>query len=118
MYTKTDEFPENFRKGGGVISDLKNFIAIFFALGKAFLVINFRKKLRKGGGRHFRSEKLHCKFSAGATGLRKKSQYCFPKKGRGGSGAVRKFSGNSSVFVCTGFPNLGTWIISDTGRKR
>ena len=27
MYTKTDEFPENFRKGGGVISDLKNFIA-------------------------------------------------------------------------------------------
>ena len=28
----------------------------------------------------------------------------FPKKGRGGSGAVRKFSGNSSVFVCTGFP--------------
>ena len=71
-----------FPKGGGVISDPKNFIAIFFALEKAILVMNFRKKLRKGGG-HFRSEKFHCKFSAGATGLRKKSQYFFPKKGRG-----------------------------------
>ena len=53
MHTKTDEFPENFRKGGGgegVISDPKNFIAIFFALEKAILVMNFRKKLRKGGG--------------------------------------------------------------------
>ena len=28
---KMDEFPENFRRGGGVISDPKNFIAIFFA---------------------------------------------------------------------------------------
>ena len=68
MHTKTDEFPENFRKGGGVISDPKNFIAIFFALEKAILVMNFRKKLRKGGG-HFQSEKFHCKFGAGATGL-------------------------------------------------
>ena len=47
----SNEFPENFRKGGGgVISDPKNFIAIFFALEKAILVMNFRKKLRKGGG--------------------------------------------------------------------
>ena len=42
----------NFRKiserGGGVISDPKNFIAIFFALEKAILVMNFRKKLQKG----------------------------------------------------------------------
>ena len=55
VYTKTDEFPENFRKGGegGVISDPKNFIAIFFALEKAFLVMNFRKKLRKGWGGSF-----------------------------------------------------------------
>ena len=69
--TKTDEFPENFRKGGeGVISDPKNFIAIFFAL-----------------------EFANCKFSAGATGLRKKSQYFFPKKGgvRGRSEIFRKF---------------------------
>ena len=70
-----DEFPENFRKGGeGVISDLKNFIAIFFALETVILVMNFRKNFKKGGGGHFRSEKFHCKFSAGATGLRKKSQ--------------------------------------------
>ena len=39
-----------FPKGGGVISDPKNFIAICFALEKAILVMNFRKKLRKGGG--------------------------------------------------------------------
>ena len=90
-----DEFSENFRRGGGVISDLKNFIAIFFALEKAILVMNFRKKLRK--------------FSAGATGLRKKSQYFFSEKGAGGgrSGAVRKCSGNSSVLVYTGFPYQG-----------
>ena len=68
----------------------KNFIAIFFALEKAILVMNFRKKLRKGGG-HFRSEKFHCKFSAGATGLWKKSQYFFPKKGRGGWGGQGPF---------------------------
>ena len=78
----------NFRKiserGGGAISDPKNFVAIFFALEKAILVMNFRKMLRKGGGDHFRSEKFHCKFSASATGLRKKLQYFFPKKGRGG----------------------------------
>ena len=46
--------PMNFRKiserGGGVISDPKNFVAIFFALERAFLVMNFRKNLRKGGG--------------------------------------------------------------------
>ena len=33
-----------FPKGGGVISDLKNFIAIFFALEMVILVMNFRKK--------------------------------------------------------------------------
>ena len=33
--------------------------------------MNFRKNLKRGGGGHFRSEKFHCKFSAGATGLRK-----------------------------------------------
>ena len=47
--TKTDEFPENFRKLGGVISDPKNYIAIFFALEKAILVMNFREKPQKGG---------------------------------------------------------------------
>ena len=43
----------NFRKiskGGGFIFVPKNFIAIFFALETAILVINFRKKTLKGGG--------------------------------------------------------------------
>ena len=80
----------NFRKiserEGGVISDPKNFIAIFFALESVILVMNFRKKkLRKEGG-HFRSEKFHFKFSAGATGLRKKIAIYFPKRGGGGGG--------------------------------
>ena len=73
--------------------------------------MNFRKKLRKGGGGHFRSEKFHCKFSAGATGLRKKLQYFFPKKGRGGSKAVWKFSENLAE---TGFP----YILDRNGRKQ
>ena len=51
----------------------------------------FPEKFPKGKGGHFwskkkkfRSEKFHCKFSAGATSLRKKSQYNFPKKGQRG----------------------------------
>ena len=43
----------NFHKisqGGGVISDLKKFIAICFALETAILVMNFRKKRQKGVG--------------------------------------------------------------------
>ena len=70
--------------------------------------MNFREKFRKGGGGgggHFRSEKFFWKFSASATDLRKKLQHFFPKKGRGGgSEAVRKFSGNSSILVYRGFP--------------
>ena len=56
----------------------------------------FPEKTSKRGGGHFRSENFHCKFSAGATRLRKKSQYFFRKRvGVGkGSKAVRKFSGN------------------------
>ena len=46
----SNEFPENFRKGGGVISDPKNFIAIFFALETVIFVMNFRKNFKKGGG--------------------------------------------------------------------
>ena len=91
----------------------------FFCFRKGNFGMNFRKKLRKGGGGHFRSEKFHCKFSAGATGLRKKSQYFFPKKGRrGGAEAVGKLSGNSSVLVETGFPqwkqvifHLNVWMV-------
>ena len=75
----------------------------FFCFRKGNFGHEFPEKASKRGG-HFRSEKFHCKFSAGATGLRKKLQYFFPKKGRGGSGAVRKFSRNSSVLVDTGFP--------------
>ena len=73
-------FRKNVKKGGGGISDLKNFIAILFALETAILVMNFRKNLKKGGG-HFRSEKFHCKFGARASGLRKKSQCIFRKRG-------------------------------------
>ena len=47
----------NFRKisegGGGVISDLKNFIGIFFALETVILVMNFRKNFEKGRGVSF-----------------------------------------------------------------
>ena len=93
----------NFRKiserGGGHFRS-KKFHCNFFALETVILVMNFRKNFKKGGG-HFRSEKFHCKFSAGATSL---------------SGAVRKFSGNSSVFVCTGFPKPS--LPAELGQRR
>ena len=37
-------------QGGEVISDLKNFISIFFAFETAFFVMNFQKNFKKGGG--------------------------------------------------------------------
>ena len=92
---ETNEFPENFRKGGGHFRS-KKFHCNFFAFETAFFVMNFQKNLKKGGG-HFRSEKFHCKFSAGATGLRKKLQYFFPKKGRGGGGSKAGVKG-SEIF--------------------
>ena len=48
VHTKMNEYLENFRRGG-VISDLKNFIAIFVALAMVILVMNFRKNFKKGG---------------------------------------------------------------------
>ena len=87
-------FLENFgRAGGGVISDLKHFIANFFGSETAVLVVNFRKNLERGGG-GFRSEKFHCKFVAHATDLSKLSEKIaiyFLKKGRG-------FKGRSKIF--------------------
>ena len=49
--------PMNFQKiserGGGVISDPKNFVVFFFALKTPILVMIFRKKRQKGGRGHF-----------------------------------------------------------------
>ena len=73
------EFPEKASKRGGVISDLKNFIANLVRFGPVW---------------------------------RKKIATFFSEKGAGGGGAkaVWKFSGNSSVFVDTGFPKIGKLI--------
>ena len=67
--------------------------------------MNFRKKLRKGGVisnlKNFIANLVLVQPVCG------KNRNIFSEKGaggEGGSGAVRKFSGNSSVFVCTGFP--------------
>ena len=78
-----DEFLENFRRGGGVISDPKKFVAKFLAFESPFWgVISVPKN-----------------FVA-------KNRYIFPKKGPGGGGqkAVWNFSENSSIMVGTGFP--------------
>ena len=53
-------------------------------------------------------KKFCCKFGAVWSGLRKKSQYIFRKRGGGGSKAVRKFSENTSVLPSGGFPNTIT----------
>ena len=69
--TKFDEFSENFRKGGGAISDPKTMLR-FFGIGKALW----------------------------APISRTKAQHFFPKIGLGGgSEAVWKFSENSSNMV-------------------
>ena len=66
----------NFRKtsevGGGVISDLKNYVANFSIKNGNFLG-------EKGGG-HANPNEFRCKFS----GLPKKAQHFFPKIGWGG----------------------------------
>ena len=57
--------------------------------------MNFwRTKTFKKRGGPFQSEKFHCKFGAGATGLRKKLQYIFQKNGQGGKGV----KGCSEIF--------------------
>ena len=67
----------------------------------------FRKNVKKGGG-HFRSEKFHCKFGAGATGLSWISEKCniFSEKRQGwGSTAVFK---NAFLLEKRGFPMLSS----------
>ena len=64
-----DEFSENFRKGGGVTSDPKNFVVLF-------------SLKEKGGSLH--PEKFRCK----------KHNIVFPKIGWGGEG----FRGRLEVF--------------------
>ena len=58
----------------------------------------FRKNFQKGEG----VISDHCKFGAVWSGLRKKSQYIFRK--RGGKGTFGNFSENSSVLESGGFP--------------
>ena len=60
--------------GGGVISDLKNYVANFSIKNGNFLG-------EKGGGGHANPNEFRCKFS----GLRKKAQHSFPKIGGGHS---------------------------------
>ena len=65
--------------GGGVISDLKNYVANFSIKNEHFGAVktmNFRKK----GGGHAIPNEFRCKF----LGLPKKAQHCFPKIGWGG----------------------------------
>ena len=82
--------------GGGVISDLKNYVANFSIKKEHFGAVktmNFRKK---GGGGHANPNEFRCKF----LDLPKKAQHCFPKIGwGGGSEAVWKFSENSVNLV-------------------
>ena len=88
-----------------VISDPKNFVAIFFALEKAILVINFREKLRKGGGVISDLKNFVANLVLAQPVCGKNRNIFFRKRGGGGgSEAVRKFSGNSSIFEKTGFP--------------
>ena len=82
--TIIDDFFGKVPKGGGVISDPKNFVAKFLALETPIW------------GGHFRSKKFR----------RKKSQNFPPQKkgGRGGQRTVWNFSKNSLIMVQTGVP--------------
>ena len=97
-----DEFSKNLRRGVGVISDPKNFVAVFAVIlrGKT---MNFWEK----GGGSLQSKKF----------VAKKRNIVFRNEGgRGGSEAVWKFSKNSSkieqgsVFQKTSC--LNPWIVS------
>ena len=85
----SNEFPENFRKGGGAFSDLKNFIAIFLHLKQLFLSWISRKTSKKGGG-SFPIWKISLQiwcwcYQNFSHEFLQISQYPFPKKGGGGS---------------------------------
>ena len=100
-----DEFSENFRKGGGGHFRSKKFRCGFFGNFGGVKTMNFRKK----GGGHANPNEFRCKFS----GLPKKAQHSFPKRGRrGGSEAVWKFSENSSKMENTVVPYPGNPIFS------
>ena len=57
MISILDEFSENFQKGGGVVSDPKNFVADFFGKfeGK-------KDEFSGKGGGSLQSEKFRCRF--------------------------------------------------------
>ena len=61
---KVDAFLEKFRKGGGDISDPKNYIADFVGFKTVYFGCKFWKKYPTGGegGGHGQSKKFHCKF--------------------------------------------------------
>ena len=44
-----DVFLEKFRRGGGVISDPKKYVADFLVSKRYILVVNFGKNVQKGG---------------------------------------------------------------------
>ena len=67
----------NISEGGGVISVLKNFIAIFLVPKRQFWSGIFGEK------KLYNLQKFNCKFSADAIDLRKNSQYIFQKRDRG-----------------------------------
>ena len=48
-FANLDVFLENFRKGGGAISDPKNYIADFLVSKRYILVVNFGQNVQKGG---------------------------------------------------------------------
>ena len=85
----------------------------FYFLGKDGISKSdeFLEKFQKGGGGgHFQSKNLCCRFFAiiNASSLmysRKKAQHDFPKmRGGGGSKAVWNFSKNSSLLETPPFP--------------
>ena len=89
VYSNIDEFPENFRKGGGGHFRSKKFHCVFFCFKYANFGHDFPEKRQKGGGGHFRSENFHCKFGAVWSGLEKNRNIFFRK--RGGGGGQRPF---------------------------
>ena len=111
MHTKKGEFPENFRKGGGHFRS-KKIHCNFFCFRKGNFGHEFPEKASKRGGwvisdlKNFIANLVLVQPVCG-----KNRNIFFRKRGGGGSEAVRKFSGNSSVLVYTGFPKWCDAII-------
>ena len=112
-----DVFLENFRRGGGVISDPKNYIADFFGFKTVYFGRKFWKKCPKRGGGGVISNPKN--FIANLRKLthiykfsQKKAQCNFQKRGGGGQRPFGSFPKKHPFWgIQSPLTRRTTWVI-------